>query len=182
MLRSRPALSLSLSLSPSLSLSLSLCISVLGPLRPAPAAAQQQITEGEAFGLGMGAALSEILLHETGHAVIAASLGWEIHKFAPYPHVCGGKFVGGCVVTSSDEGEDSPDANSEQAWVSAAGSLTSTMSALAITPFIKKVDDPHASFYLDRLVWYQGFDFPFYVLVDLLGFGGDWQSAADHTG
>lgn len=149
---------------------------------PSAARAQGEITEVQALGLGLGAALTEITLHETGHALVAASLGWEIHKFAPYPHVCGGRFVGGCVVTSSDEPRDSEDSDSEQAWVSAAGSLTSTLSALALAPLVRDVDDPHARFYLDRVVFYQRFDFPFYVLVDLLGFEGDWQSVADHTG
>lgn len=68
-------------------------------------------------------------------------------------------------------------------WLgSAAGSLTSSLSVLALAPLVKDVSDPHAQFYLDRVVFYQRFDFPFYVLVDLLGFDGDWQSVADHTG
>jgi hypothetical protein len=145
-------------------------------------ATAQRFTDAEIFGLTIGAALTEITLHETGHAVMAASLGWEIHKFAPYPHMCGGKFVGGCVMTSTDEEADSPDYDSEQAWVSASGSIASTLSALALAPFVNDIQDPYGREYARQVVFYQRFDFPFYVLYDLLGFDGDWQSVADHTG
>jgi len=106
----------------------------------------------------------QVIGHETGHALTTFLTGGKVHSFEPYPHICGGMLVGGCVKTS---GGFTP-------AVLAMGSLTSTLINLAVTPYSFDIQNPFLYRTIRSMLWFQMLDLFFYVMIDTFKYGGDW--------
>lgn len=121
--------------------------------------------------------LLQIVLHESGHAAAAAGYGWEIEDYRPYPNICGGRLVGGCVIASP---KDQPVKPSESRNVSAAGSVTSQLSVLALSPLQRSLKpNGFAGKTFRAMLDYQVADFLFYAVIDsVTDFKGDWYAVA----
>lgn len=128
----------------------------------------------------------QIMIHESGHAAMAAGLGWKVDEFKPYPHICGGRLVGGCVQTSTDLPEFDADGRmnrqrlSESRRIAAAGTTASSVSVLAFSP-LQRVFRPSgfAGLTLNHMLIYQQYDWLFYTVTDSLSsFQGDWYAVA----
>ena len=128
----------------------------------------------------------QILIHESGHAAMAQRLGWTVEDFRPYPHVCGGRIVGGCVDVSRNKPDYDEDGRMNRATladsrkISAAGSMASNLSVLALSP-LQRVFRPSgfAGMTLGHMLTYQTYDWIFYTLTDTLtSFQGDWYAVA----
>lgn len=147
-----------------------------------------------AFGFGLrlldGATLTGILLettiHESGHALTALAVGWEVDQFRPYPHICGGRLVGGCVSTHTDlkpygdDGKMNRKYLAENRAISAAGSLASQLGVLIFSPLVGKLKA--STFWgkaLRQMLFFQNMDWLFYTVTDSVSnFQGDWYSVA----
>ncbi len=145
-----------------------------------------------AFAFGMPALttitglLLETAIHESGHALTASSLGWTIDDFRPYPNICGGRLVGGCVLTHTDLKPYDPDGQMNREYqaqsraIAAAGSLSSQLGVLIFAPLAGKLNG--TSFWgsaLRKMVYFQNLDWIFYTVTDSLSnFQGDWYSVA----
>lgn len=129
----------------------------------------------------------QILIHESGHAAMAAGLGWRVDEFKPYPHVCGGRVVGGCVHSSTDLPEYDADGKmnrqrlSESRRISAAGSTASSLSVLAFAPLQRVFrSSGFAGMTLGHMLIYQNYDWIFYTVTDSVSsFEGDWFAVAE---
>lgn len=129
--------------------------------------------------------LGEVFIHESGHAVTMLTFGIGIKSFRPFPNICGGKFVGGCVIPSKRFAKGAMPFLSERAqsaWISAAGSLFSMGGVLALAPLMPKIRNEFNRQTIENITYLQVRDFPFYIIADFLGFDGDWRSVSQLTG
>lgn len=160
---------------------LPLMVMILGGGTARPARADFKDVAANATGLFLN-----ILVHETGHAATATALGWKVTDFRPYPHLCGGRLVGGCVLAVNDEPEFDEDGRFnrryliEERQVAGAGSLFSNASVLALAPLQKSFRaSGFAGMTLGWMLVYQNYDWLFYTLTDsFTGFEGDWHAVA----
>ncbi|MGE3385146.1 MAG: hypothetical protein AB7K41_00300 [Bdellovibrionales bacterium] len=149
-------------------------------------------------GATLTGAAASILMHESGHALAAKAVGWQIVAFKPYPTKLkiplkegGAKEVwaGGLVHFLPSEPAASPERRGHQAWVSAMGSVGNSLAVLALAPLLPELGGFGAMALNDAMIM-STFDWPAYALIDSLVYWkllkgtpyNDWHQVSLNTG
>ena len=135
--------------------------------------------------VALGSVFGQVFVHEGGHAIAALSVGYRVEAFKPFPHICDGKFVAGCVEMGDAFGPGlvpGVGKKGKQVIISAMGSTFSVLGAALTLPLLPTVRNTTNRLLLDQMVTLQIADWPFYCLADLLGFQGDWYQVSRLTG
>ncbi len=114
----------------------------------------------------------QVIGHESGHALTALLTGGRVISFRPYPTFCGGLLAGGCVEY----------VGGNHVLVTAAGSMTSNLIFLAVTPFYFSLPEGFGKQTIQGMLFWQMTDFFLYTMIDAFKYGGDWMSFSEQTG
>ena len=131
----------------------------------------------------LGGILTATVFHESFHGVTAWSLGWRVESFRPFPHFCGGKFVGGCVVSRPPRRISKSTLKSDSTLIAAAGSVGNGLLGAILATRLPEVSSPGDRAFLKETTWFMIFDFPIYAAVDAVtDFDGDWAKVSRNLG
>ncbi len=83
--------------------------------------------------------LTTVLIHETGHAIVASSLGVGIERFHPYPEIRGNTFLGGYISFTEDINDVS---KAGRIAISSGGMLTTRLTAEGLDLLMNQVEMP----------------------------------------
>jgi len=125
-----------------------------------------------------------VFTHETFHAIVGLANGWDVDKFRPFPHICGGRLVGGCVHVIPPAGISASKKKSDSRWISAAGSIGNLLLGSALIPYAATLQRGTVRrYHLESLIFYQIWDWPIYTIYEVIfPFKGDWYSVSKSTG
>lgn len=142
-----------------------------------------------------------VMVHETGHALAAKAMGWNIDMFRPWPTRVtfttkdGRKedhWVMGMVKSSPDGAPPMEELERKQAIIAAMGTSATALSVLLLSPLLPNVSGFGASALNDYLL-FATFDWPAYTFADTLAAAtkgtwlhpnsfGDWGQVSATTG
>ena len=154
---------------------LTLVATPLGPVAPQSAQSDSGSSGGyvevDYLALLLGWEM-QVIGHESGHALAAILTGGRVTAFRPYPHICGGMLVGGCVQA----------VGGSRLLMTMAGSMASNLIFLAATPHYFSLEEGFWKRSVQGMLFWEMTDFFIYTMIDAFKYGGDWMRFSEITG